>query len=806
MKRTLPLVLLALTLCIATATAATHTWKGGGGDNSWSNDDNWIGGAPENGESGGIFLVFPATAQSHSTVCDLGAISVKKMTFQGSYTVAETDDELANYMVVGVANADAIVIDSSASPTVTFNTSTSVQLNGRVRVQSGNLRMAGYASGACTFYGPGSTWMEGAVGSVTGDWTIEGGTLHLAKAIPQGGSSFTASAGGTVLVESNLQLNGSEIVAYGGIVTLAPGVVDRAGSIWITNGGAVLASQAGSSLSLDDTVTAGDGLNTLMGDFDLGGVTRTFECAGYLRIFGELHDGFQALPPSSTGGIRKTGDGTLFLSNGGDFHGPVIVEEGEVKAQVATAFGATGGGVQVKQGQTLSLADVAIAGETLTLGGELKVSGSDCSWTGNVVLQSTAQAIGFNGTPDPGSLVIDGVVSGPGTLRMNAPGVLELTGSTSNTFTGETVVESGTILLNMMAANAIPGPLTLSAPGFSIVPKVVSQRDNQIADSAIVYLAGDEAVLDLNSQDETIGALMSGPNGGTVDLGSSRFSPATFSVGANHASTGFYGKIEGASNMTLAKIGNGTLRLGYGGKFNAFSGIARVVDGGLTVDQYQKIGDVFVKPGATLGGEGESGAVTMEGGSLCACHLTAKGDVYAGTGGGHLLVDILGPAAAKGGYDQLKVNGLVSLVGCSLIAAATYSPPAGAKFVIVQNDGTEPVFGSFTGLGEGAQINVSGRPFSISYHGGDGNDVELTYTGVGSGPRVLSVAYDRSGDIIHLQGQAKPGVSCLWQVSSSLKTWSTFATGVPDTAGLVKVDQALGLHAEGLFFRLTQTQ
>src|SRR5205085_5056748 len=76
-------------------------------------------------------------------------------------------------------------------------------------------------------------------------------------------------------------------------------------------------------------------------------------------------------------------------------------------------------------------------------------------------------------------------------------------------------------------------------------------------------------------------------------------------------------------------------------------------------------------------------------------------------------------------YDQLNVNGAVTLAG-GLDVSLGFSPGVGATFLIVNNDGADPVAGTFAGLGQGAQFSGAGRRFSISYVGGTGNDVVLT--------------------------------------------------------------------------------
>jgi VCBS repeat-containing protein len=83
-------------------------------------------------------------------------------------------------------------------------------------------------------------------------------------------------------------------------------------------------------------------------------------------------------------------------------------------------------------------------------------------------------------------------------------------------------------------------------------------------------------------------------------------------------------------------------------------------------------------------------------------------------------------AAPGTGHDQLKVTGAVNLNGATLSGSLGFTPASGETFVLINNDGTDPVVGTFAGLAEGAMVTFGSRRFFISYHGGDGNDVVLT--------------------------------------------------------------------------------
>ncbi|MCI5222840.1 MAG: hypothetical protein D3924_09255 [Candidatus Electrothrix sp. AR4] len=47
---------------------------------------------------------------------------------------------------------------------------------------------------------------------------------------------------------------------------------------------------------------------------------------------------------------------------------------------------------------------------------------------------------------------------------------------------------------------------------------------------------------------------------------------------------------------------------------------------------------------------------------------------------------------------------------------------------MIDNDGSDPVVGTFNGLDELATVTVDRVEYQISYVGGDGNDVTLTVT------------------------------------------------------------------------------
>ncbi|WP_198001008.1 right-handed parallel beta-helix repeat-containing protein, partial [Gimesia fumaroli] len=86
-------------------------------------------------------------------------------------------------------------------------------------------------------------------------------------------------------------------------------------------------------------------------------------------------------------------------------------------------------------------------------------------------------------------------------------------------------------------------------------------------------------------------------------------------------------------------------------------------------------------------------------------------------------------AIAGTGFDQLVVNGTVSLGGVTLNLIDGFDPAEGDEFVIIDNVDVHAVAGTFNGLAEGHEftdfLGVIGQSAFLTYAGGDGNDVAI---------------------------------------------------------------------------------
>jgi hypothetical protein len=155
-----------------------------------------------------------------------------------------------------------------------------------------------------------------------------------------------------------------------------------------------------------------------------------------------------------------------------------------------------------------------------------------------------------------------------------------------------------------------------------------------------------------------------------------------------------------------------------GGDISVFQGslTAPIVQtaGVLAFSSNGTVGSVDILGGAIAPGNGSSGPNSTIGNS---------GNVLLGAGARY--VEDISSADPSTGFANLHVTGTVNLGGAALDLFATGLSP-GTELVFIENDGTDPIVGTFAGLAEGAIITNSSGSYRISYVAGTGNDVALT--------------------------------------------------------------------------------
>ncbi|MBK8464675.1 MAG: hypothetical protein IPL32_02485 [Chloracidobacterium sp.] len=196
------------------------------------------------------------------------------------------------------------------------------------------------------------------------------------------------------------------------------------------------------------------------------------------------------------------------------------------------------------------------------------------------------------------------------------------------------------------------------------------------------------------------------------------------------------GLISGSGSVTKNGSGAGAIITATG-----FSGGILLNDGIFIVDASIPNSTVAIQgaiPTGTpalsgFGGTGTVGATTVKSGVISAGTLSSPTGVLNinnainFTPNGAYACKIGGTSPGANGHDQLNVVGTVILDNAVLapIPWNGFVPAKGDTFIIISNDGTDAINGTFLNLPEGSIFGALDTQFQITYLGGDGNDVSI---------------------------------------------------------------------------------
>jgi autotransporter-associated beta strand protein len=227
-------------------------------------------------------------------------------------------------------------------------------------------------------------------------------------------------------------------------------------------------------------------------------------------------------------------------------------------------------------------------------------------------------------------------------------------------------------------------------------------------------------------------------NAGTLTL-SGQFTPAVSgrTLQLDGPATGiFSGALKNSSNTVgLEKLGTGTWTLS--GTGHTYTGATIINDGKLALT-------------GSL-----ASAITVSGGTFAPQGTPSIRGALNVTSGGRFEVRINGNTPGTQ-YDRLTASSSVTLAGALEIQAGP-GLVAGTNFTLLNKTGAGAVSGTFTGLPANTVFTADGYLWSLTYTGGDGNDVVLhlataleqwRYTNLGTLANTGSAAnqFDSNGD------------------------------------------------------------
>ncbi|WP_390349118.1 autotransporter outer membrane beta-barrel domain-containing protein [Variovorax boronicumulans] len=317
------------------------------------------------------------------------------------------------------------------------------------------------ANGKLVKYGPGTLTLSGD-NSYTGGTTIEGGTLQVGNGGTSGSlTGDVANSGVLAFNRSNASTFAGVISGSGAVQQLGAGRTTFTGAHTYTGGttvqaGTLALSGAGRLADAGTLRLTGSGatfdLSAADGDRQIGalsGVAGSVVALGAHRLTVDQSGGSSfAGSIHGSGGLTKTGAGTLTLAGASDYSGGTALKQGRLNLGHSSALGT--GELAMDDGTTLGF-----SADGLTLANAIRMTGNN------------------DPVIDTGSFsqTISGAISGGGFLTKEGTGTLTLSGT--NTYTGATDVARGTLragashTLSAASAHTVAAGATLDLAGFS---------------------------------------------------------------------------------------------------------------------------------------------------------------------------------------------------------------------------------------------------------------------------------------------------------------------------------------------------
>lgn len=560
-------------------------------------------------------------------------------------------------------------------------------------------------------------------------------TVTIDTTTIDGNDTITITSASNNHQNTNLTINtgtGTDQININGNVIFNGHISMTTGGLFAFSGGPTITSANGNislTAKIDITGTGANGTNANNGVFLENPNTTVESVTGDISIMG---NGGNASGSDNTASIVIQGQG----GTGVDTNYGVEFNSGAIVRTIGTgSISITGTGNTASTGITnhgVFIGNGALIESNNT--GKITITGIAGGGKGNGVRFFTGgkvQALGnadieINGTgnggtnTDPGSADIfwDSLsfTKTGGTIKFNDT-VLGTTSLTINAGAYNMEFNDGGLIANAVVFNNT-GTVTLGNQNTDVITftgGLNSQAASNTKTAGTINTTN--TAMSLGNTTLTANTTL---NAGTSNLNLGTVSGA-FNLTVNFGGTGSAGAIAGLTSLT--KQGTGTLTLAAN---NSYTGATTINGGTVLVNDDTSESNFTVHNGATLGGTGVVGQITVNNG----------GTISPGNSPGVLTTtnNFSLPVGANLNIeldttdDQVSVIGTVGITGSTLNVDATNV--VARKYIIVNNDATDSVVGTFAGLPEGTEItSINGANSNlkgfITYVGGTGNDVEI---------------------------------------------------------------------------------
>ena len=352
---------------------------------------------------------------------------------------------------------------------------------------------------------------------------------------------------------------------------------------------------------------------------------------------------------------------------------------------------------------------------TDTVGNSTELSALTISSAADVSIGAAMKVTGAIGiTSDSGVNVSLGSATGGLNLSNSELALITAAGSLNITAAG-----AGTMTVNAVSGGGtISGITTLTAGGTGVTFATAASLFNNaltVASAAILNtnVSTSDDAINFAAVSLTANSTLNAGSGNILLPGTiSNFGAGTFSLTPITSGAGLT-TISGANTNTTTFVTTGVVKIN-----NTTASTTN-----------------FDVSGGTLKGTGSIGNLTGTGTGIIAPG-NSPGQVTTTnlnlSSGNTLQIEIQGASASPSAgtdYDQIVVSsgGTVILGSATLSLSSTFTGSVGTVFTIIDNQGSNPVSGTFSGLADGAVFTANGRDYQISYSGGNGsNDVTLT--------------------------------------------------------------------------------